>query len=669
MSLTSEQKDFIKDNYPKLSIHKIARQLKIKTSIVKEYVNSMDSSLSKKKRYIFTVVLILVPVLSFILLELSLRILNYGGNLDLFVSGSSEYSNYKICNQKVGHRFFYQQQSAPAPPLDMFLKQKPENAFRIFVLGGSTAAGYPYGNNLMFSRILHRRLSESYPQKRIEIVNTAMAAINSYAFIDYIDEILDQQPDLILIYGGHNEFYGVLGVASSQNLGKNRNIKLAYLQLKKFKTFLFLRNTLNGIRGIFVNMGTSENGTEVTATMMERLVGEQQILYDSDIYRAGKSQFFDNLDIIIKKSRSREIPVILSDLVSNIRDQSPFISLTNDQYPPASLVYEEARKLENDNQFDSARTKYYWAKDLDGLRFRASEDFNAVIHQLSKKYDVPVVAMKSTFETNSLNGLIGNHLMLEHLHPTIDGYFVMADAFYREIVKSGLIDQEVVNDFPYAIFNNQTATGYTELDSVYGALRIKILKGGWPFKDKAAPNKALDNFVPGSRAESLAVKIWTNADYTLERGHVELAEYFEKSGQYEDAFQEYLALIALTPYNVSPYLRAADTQLKLQALENALPLLYHSLQIEQTAFALKWIGQILLERNQVNEALIYLEPASKKLPSDPQLLFNLAGAYALNQQYYKAKAAIDRLLNISPNFPDARNLGIQLDKIINQMDS
>jgi predicted Zn-dependent protease len=81
------------------------------------------------------------------------------------------------------------------------------------------------------------------------------------------------------------------------------------------------------------------------------------------------------------------------------------------------------------------------------------------------------------------------------------------------------------------------------------------------------------------------------------------------------------------------------------------------------------MGQILLERNQVSEALIYLEPASKKLPSDPQLLFNLAGAYAMNQQYYKAKAAIDRLINISPNFPDAKNLGMQLDKIINQMDS
>ena len=518
MSLSSEQKSFIKKNYPKLSVKKIAGKLNLESNLVKEYITSLDSEAPKIKRYLFTTVLILLPVLFFILLELILRIFNYGGDHSLFVSGSSEYSDYKICNQKVGSRFFYQQKSTPAPPLDMFLKQKPENAYRIFILGGSTTAGYPYGNNLMFTRILQRRLSENYPQKRIEIVNTAMAAINSYAFIDYIDEILDEQPDLILMYGGHNEFYGVLGVASSQNLGRNRTFKLAYLQFKKFKTFLLLRNMVNGVRGIFGKIGSAENESEVTATMMERLVGEQQILYDSDTYRAGKTQFYENLEVILRKAHDRQIPVMMSDLVSNIRDQSPFISLTSNQYPRASVVYEEALKLENDLQFDSARKKYYWAKDLDGLRFRATEDFNSVIYQLGNKYDMPVVSVKSAFEENSPHGLVGNNLMLEHLHPNINGYFAMADVFYEEIVNSGLIAEKKEENFQYAIFHDKNRRGYTELDSVYGALRIKILKGGWPFKDKTEPNKALENFIPSTRAESLAVKIWTSSElYTGKR--------------------------------------------------------------------------------------------------------------------------------------------------------
>ena len=55
---------------------------------------------------------------------------------------------------------------------DLFLKEKPKNGYRIFVMGGSTAAGYPYGENLMFSRILNKSLSVTFPEKKIEVINT-----------------------------------------------------------------------------------------------------------------------------------------------------------------------------------------------------------------------------------------------------------------------------------------------------------------------------------------------------------------------------------------------------------------------------------------------------------------------------------------------------------------
>lgn len=259
--------------------------------------------------------------------------------------------------------------------------------------------------------------------------------------------------------------------------------------------------------------------------------------------------------------------------------------------------------------------------------------------------------------------------MLEHLHPTIKGYYLMADVFYEKMVELELIQRSEVTEAGSGMNEIMRVARYTELDSVYGALRIEILKGGWPFKDKAAPNKALETYSPSTRAESLAVKIWTSPDFTLERGHVELAEFYEKTGQYRRAHREYLALIALTPYNVSPYLRAADALLKLQALQEALPFLQKSLNIEQTPFAHKWIGQILLGQNEVLRALTHLESAHKKLPSDPQLMYNLAGAYTLDRQYYKAKGLLDKLLFISPDFPGARVLDSQVEQILRQKDS
>lgn len=70
-----------------------------------------------------------------------------------------------------------------------------------------------------------------------------------------------------------------------------------------------------------------------------------------------------------------------------------------------------------------------------------------------------------------------------------------------------------------------------ELDKAYADIRIRILKGNWPFKAKNVRNRALIDYKPGSRAESLAVNIWLKKDINLERGHVQLAERYEKQAQ------------------------------------------------------------------------------------------------------------------------------------------
>jgi tetratricopeptide (TPR) repeat protein len=664
MALSSEQKKYIEKYRSKLSIRKISRNLNIDVGIVNKYLKSISNQQDKQKKRLFSIILLLIPVIFFVILELILNIANYGGNLDLFISGEGEYSAYKTCNQNVGFRYFSKQGSAPAPPLDLFLKEKPENCYRIFVLGGSTTAGYPYGNNLMFTRILQKRLANRFPERKIEMVNTAMAAINSYTFVDYMDEILSNEPDALLIYAGHNEFYGALGVASSESIGKYRSVILLYLKLKNFKIFLLLRKIINGITGGIRKIFGNESTGIPTATLMERLVADQNIAFGSSVYQRGKNQFRQNLNFVLEKAKKAGKPVLVSELVSNIRDQPPFVSLVTNDYPPALELYNEAVKQKDQGNHDIARQKYLLAKDLDALRFRASEEFNQIIHQLCKQYGMTVVPMKEAFESESENGLIGNNLMLEHLHPNIRGYFVMADAFFQTMYQNRMIaenwGQIRMKDKKYY----QENWGYTELDSVYGDLRIQILKGGWPFKEKAAPNIALTNFQAKTRAETLAVKIWNSQSYNLERGHVDLAEYYENRQQYDKAFKEYLALTYLTPLNVSPFLRAADALIKSKNLAKALPLLYHSLKLEESAFAHKWIGQILLERNQVSDALPHLERALKLNPKDAQLLFNLGGAYALDSQYHHAQAVLERLMILSPRFPGGELLLSQVKQII-----
>jgi tetratricopeptide (TPR) repeat protein len=632
----------------------------------RRYSRSPVNEMDPRRKRIFTLIAVSIPILFFLVLEIGLRIFDYGGNTDLFIPGRGDYSEYMLCNRFVGRRFFSMQTKVPDPPNDLFLKQKPEDGYRIFVLGGSTAAGYPYGNNMMFSRILHQRLEDTFPDRTIEVVNVSTAAINSYALLDFMDEIIQNKPDAILIYAGHNEFYGALGVASAESFGKSRPVIRLYLGLQSFKTFRLVRNAIGRFSMYIGKLFNVPSMTDPTATLMERLVAEQTIPSGSSIYESGKKQFEANLLGIMKKAKGAGIPIAVSELVSNIGEQEPFISVETEEYPPADRVYLQARAFRNQQRFEEAKQAYYRAKDLDALRFRAHEEFNDVIRDLVSEFDAALVPMKSFFEAASPNGIIGKNLMLEHLHPNIDGYFIMADAFYEAMRESGFIASDW-GAYPVkpASFYRKT-WGVTPLDSLYGDLRIRVLKGGWPFKPKSAPNRSLRDYHATTKPESLVVQVWSDYDFTLERAHVMMAEHYEKRGEYNLAYQEYKALIYLTPFNVSPYIRAVNMLILQGDLASAMPLLRKSLDLEASAFANKWIGQILLNENRLRESLPYLKKAYSMRSDDPQLLYNLSGAYALNAQYEKARDTLDELYRMAPNFPDTDQLKRQLDRILDK---
>ena len=620
-------------------------------------------TLSRRRQKWFKVAAAMLPVVFFLLLEGVLRLVNYAGDLSLFVSAPGEYSDYFMCNPDVGRRYFFMQETVPDPPNDLFLKQKPENGYRIFVLGGSTTAGYPYGNNIMFSRILQYRLADAFPDRHIEVINTAMTAVNSYTLLDFVDEILQQQPDAVLIYAGHNEFYGALGAGSNESLGQFRGFVKFYLKLQRFKTFLLVRDVLGAVRNGLARLLHRGTVNDPSATLMERMVAEQTIPYGSPLYQIGRRQFELNLRDILRKFTQAGVRVAVSELVSNVRDIKPFVSVQTDSLPPAEQVYRQAQTLERQEQYDQARRAYVRAKDLDALRFRATEEFNAVVHAVAAEFGVPVVPMRMRFEQASPHGLVGNNLMLEHLHPNVDGYFLMADAFFETMREHGFVQPDWSGRRIKPATYYRHHWGFTELDSAYADIRIRILKGNWPFKPRTVKNRALIEYQPGTRAESLAVNIWLKKDLNLERGHVLLAERYAKEGAFLKAFEEYKALTYITPFNVSPYLLAANMLIKAKALDRALPYLEKSLQLEETAYANKWIGQILLNAGKTHESLPYLEKAAKMSPNDAQLIYNLSGAYALNRQFDLARVTLQKLEKLHPNFPGAADLKRQLDRL------
>ena len=205
----------------------------------KNNYNKPDSTkeskeIGKKKHPIwFYFIPISIPVVFFILLELFLRVINYGTKYIQWVNLTKD---QYILNPEYTRKYFHSTNGVPYSNGNFFDVIKADNAFRVFILGESSAAGYPFSPNGDFGKYIRKGLGLLYPDRKIEVVNLGITAINTYTIRDLMHGVIDQKPDLILIYTGHNEFYGALGVGSTESLGSSRFLINSALWLEDFRT-------------------------------------------------------------------------------------------------------------------------------------------------------------------------------------------------------------------------------------------------------------------------------------------------------------------------------------------------------------------------------------------------------------------------------------------------
>ncbi|HUI29549.1 MAG TPA: hypothetical protein VLX91_04995 [Candidatus Acidoferrales bacterium] len=558
--------------------------------------------LKDKKKILFNFIVVAFPFFLLALLEFSLRIFSYGEDLSLFVS-SPDPRYYEI-NRHVGERFFSKlEKPIPTPLSQYFLREKPEDEYRIFVLGESSVQGFPYDANLAFTTILRKWLQDTFPDRTIEVVNLGMTAINSYALLDFTDEILQQKPDAILIYTGHNEYYGALGVASMENGSIPVWTKKLRLRLVHLRTYQLIESGIVD----FVKMMHPQSNDESKGTLMEKMVGKDLVPYASKMYSEGLKQFSDNMGALLWKFKDAGVPVIISDLVSNVRDLAPFRSVRYGIYPPADSVYQNARRLEEDGFSDKAKDEYIRAKDLDVIRFRAPEDFNEIIAHLADSLGAYSVSLKLLFEEHSLNGIVGDNLMTDHLHPNIDGQFLMADGFLDALRLHGMIEERWDTSKINCSTCDRADWGYTELDSLIAHLRIEHLKAGWPFQPESTANNFRNTYIPHGIIDSLAFMTIQYANINSITAHKKLAAYYESIGDPERASKEYFAIAYTAPLDVSSYYYASSLAVKASDFTNAIRYLKESPGSDTSSYAQFTLASIYSSQKHYKDALLCIE--------------------------------------------------------------
>ena len=103
-------------------------------------------------------------------------------------------------------------------------------------------------------------------------------------------------------------------------------------------------------------------------TLMQRMAARQHIDYNSTDYQAGINQYDANMTELCKLLNDEKIPTFLSTLVSNEKDQPPFIS---DGTGPNSAMglYKAGQQAMAKADYVTAKQDFDKAKELDELPF------------------------------------------------------------------------------------------------------------------------------------------------------------------------------------------------------------------------------------------------------------------------------------------------------------
>ena len=630
--------------------------MNLETKVVEEY---LASSKSKKAPKWFYLVLVLLPILFLFFLELGLSMFNYGRTYDQWVTAGE---GKLTLNPEIAYRYFYTTEKVPSAGNNIFDEIKKDNCFRVFVMGGSSAAGFPFPPNGSFAKYIQKRLHILYPNKTIEVVNIAMSAINSYSLRDMLPGVIDQKPDLIIFYAGHNEYYGALGVGSMESIGDTRFIVNTVLWLNRFKTFELLRDIIKSISGIF------SKPIQTDATLMARMSQEQLIHYNSESFYSGIEQFEGNLNDMLEITRDADIPVLLGTLVSNLKDQKPFSSVDDTHYQSAAEIFNFAIDELNIGNRISADSLFRFAKDLDALRWRAPERMNEVINELGGKYDYPVVKLDSIFDEISPDNVVGDNLITDHLHPNLKGYQIIGKAYFDKGIEAGFFPEKDRQN--YSLYKQDSITvsqyKFTELDSTIARYQIIILKSDWPYvKEKKSDIEKLKALNMQTFTDTLAFLVG-KSDISWEDAHVKLAQRKIKEGNTNAFIKEMNVVISEFPYESNYYELTADQLINIKAIDDAYSYLIKLHTLKQSAFSSKWLGIIGLLNNKIEPAIIYLSQSLNYNGLDTQVLYNLSGAYSIKKDYQTALDLINRCLEIEPNYLQAKDLQKQLINALKQ---
>lgn len=587
-----------------------------------------------------------LPLLLLVAVEAVLRLFWQGGALPLFTTVNADAGAFRVANPRVGERWFFGEEHPPSPIADPFAITRPPKTLRFFVLGESTTAGFPFPRNVTFSRLLRDVLRDVLPADSIEVVNMGVAATNSFTMLDMADEIIAQRPSAVLIYAGHNEYYGAFGAASRQGGVGGPRLARATLWLEHSRVVMALRRGIEWTRRRFAGRDTS---SAHAASFMETLARDQSIALGDATYDRGVRQFDDNLHALLTRFRDAGVPVFIGSLTSNVRDQAPFVSAVNDRPGGARAVYADAERALAAGDTTHARQLFTRARDLDVVRFRAPSAFNDVIRRTAASSGAVYVPVAEVFERASPAGIPGHELFLEHVHPTRRGYVLLAQSFFDALRSDRRFGGAMQQDRLRSWDAYDAGMDLTPFDERVAEHMLHTLQSRWPFVSARDQRDYRATYRPTGLLDSLAFDVSRGATWSTAK--LDLARDYERRGFPDSAAAEYRGLARDAPIFAEPWRLLGQALLESKRPAEAEAPLSRAFALRPTAPLAKTLGMLALDRRDLQAGANYLQRSLALDPTQPPVLYQLSLTYGLLRDLPNARRMAIRLARLDPAYP------------------
>ena len=431
-----------------------------------------------------------------------------------------------------------------------FPVQKESGVTRIFCLGGSTTYGRPYDDRTSFCGWLREFLPAAEPGRQWEVINAGGISYASYRVQRLMEELVEYEADLFVIYTGHNEFLEKR--TYDQLLSTPEFLRDLGSLASRLRLYSLLSDLLYERRNVLA--------TEVDA-ILDNSVGPTDYHRDDAMRDAVLEHFRISLTRMAQNGQNEGAGIWFVTPASNIRDFSPFksepsadldsarirqvgllkqsVTESLDIHDPgqaadladqalmidprdADLLFLKGRALLALGQIDEARRAFMDARDEDIAPLRALTPMAGIVTDVARENGNGLVRFARMVRDSSPDGIPGEELFLDHVHPSIEGNRMMALAIIDQMIEMGTVTP--ASTWDDAVISSITERVEASVDEATNAMALTNLSRvlNWAGKKEEALRLA-------ERARSI------NTDQHTLYGRVAM---LMAAGRYEEALPD-----------------------------------------------------------------------------------------------------------------------------------